>query len=183
MSDTTRGRLLVATPDLVDPNFARTVVLVLEDGSQGAVGVVLNRPSDLPVGDALAAWGGIAAAPGCVYLGGPVQPDGVIGIGRGVAERAVDGFVPVFADLGTLDLEADPEAFGPDLEVRVFAGYAGWSPGQLEGELEAGGWLVVDRLDGDVFTSDPAGLWRAVLRRQGGRLAMFALAPEDPSTN
>lgn len=183
VNDTTRGRLLVATPDLADPNFARAVVLVLEHGSEGALGVILNRPSDLPVREALPAWSGVAAAPGCLFVGGPVQADGVIGLGRGVAEHVSDGFAPVFADLGTLDLETDPAALGADLEVRVFAGYAGWSSGQLEGELAAGGWLVVDRLPGDVFSSDPANLWRAVLRRQGGRLAIFALAPDDPSTN
>lgn len=183
VNDTTRGRLLVATPDLADPNFARAVVLVLEHGSDGALGVILNRPSDLPVREALPAWIGVAAAPGCLFVGGPVRPDGVIGLGRGVTEHVSDGFAPVFADLGTLDLEADPAVLGADLEVRVFAGYAGWSSGQLEGELAAGGWLMVDRLPGDVFSSDPANLWRAVLRRQGGRLAIFALAPDDPSTN
>ena len=67
--------------------------------------------------------------------------------------------------------------------LRVFVGYAGWSPGQLELELSAGGWLVVDLAADDPFSADPSSLWQVVLRRQGGRLAMFASAPEDPSTN
>jgi putative transcriptional regulator len=180
MSESARGRLLVATPDLKDPNFSRTVVLMLEHNEEGALGVVLNRPLDLPVSEVLPDWAESVTAPACLFVGGPVSPTAVIGLGRGDGE----GFQPLFDGLATLDLEADPRLTGADLDgLRVFVGYAGWAPEQLDDELTAGGWLVVDRLPEDPFSSDPSNLWRAVLRRQGGRMAMFAAAPEDPSTN
>jgi putative transcriptional regulator len=182
MSESARGRLLVATPDLKDPNFSRTVVLVLEHNEEGALGVVLNRPLDLPVSEVLPAWADAVTAPGCLFVGGPVSPTAVIGLGRGDGDG--DGFQPLFDGLATLDLEADPRLTGAVLDgLRVFVGYAGWAPEQLDDELTAGGWLVVDRLPEDPFSGDPSNLWRAVLRRQGGRMAMFASAPEDPSTN
>jgi putative transcriptional regulator len=177
----TRGRLLVATPDLDDPNFARTVVLVLEHRDEGALGVVLNRPAGVPVADALPVWERTCASPAQLFVGGPVQRDSVLALGR---RRAVDedpdGFMPLFDGLGTLDLEREPEGFEM---VRIFVGYAGWASGQLDRELAAGGWLLADHAPDDIATADPGGLWRGVLRRQGGRMAMFALAPDDPSTN
>ncbi|MBM3674114.1 MAG: YqgE/AlgH family protein [Actinobacteria bacterium] len=188
----TRGRLLVATPDLADPNFARTVVLMLEHTEEAALGLVLNRPRELRVADALPAWGDVCSAPACLFVGGPVQPDAVIGLARTVgAAIAVEplagtqgeGFQPLFASMGTLDLDRDPLAFDGLDGVRVFVGYAGWGPGQLDRELHAGGWLVVDAMDDDAFTSNPAELWREVLARQPGRVRLFANAPEDPSTN
>jgi putative transcriptional regulator len=180
MSESARGRLLVATPDLQDPNFSRTVVLMLEHSEEGALGVVLNRPLELPVSEVLPDWAASATAPACLFVGGPVSPTSVIGLGRGHG----DGAQPLFDGLATLDLEADPLESAPDLDgLRVFVGYAGWAARQLDDELTAGGWIVVDRLPDDPFSTDPSNLWRAVLRRQGGRLAMFATAPEDPSTN
>jgi putative transcriptional regulator len=180
MSESVRGRLLVATPDLRDPNFSRTVVLMLEHGDDGALGVVLNRPIDLTVADVLPDWADLSSAPACLFVGGPVAPTAVIGLGRG--EGPV--FQPLFDGLGTLDLDLDPALYASTMpSLRVFVGYAGWSPGQLELELAAGGWLVVDLASDDPFSADPSQLWQAVLRRQGGRLAMFASAPEDPSTN
>ena len=182
MRESARGRLLVATPDLKDPNFSRTVVLMLEHNEEGALGVVLNRPLDLPVSEVLPDWADAVTAPACLFVGGPVSPTAVIGLGRGDGEG--EGFQPLFDGLATLDLEADPHLTGADLDgLRVFVGYAGWAPEQLDDELSAGGWLVVDRLPEDPFSTDPSNLWRAVLRRQGGRMAMFATAPEDPSTN
>jgi putative transcriptional regulator len=180
MSESVRGRLLVATPDLRDPNFSRTVVLMLEHGGDGALGVVLNRPLELSVAEVLPAWADLSTAPACLFVGGPVAPTAVIGLGLG------DGpvFQPLFDGLGTLDLELDPADYAPTMTgLRVFVGYAGWSPGQLEQELDGGGWLVLDLLPADPFSTDPSKLWHQVLRRQSGRVAMFASAPEDPSTN
>lgn len=183
MPDSTRGRLLVATPDLRDPNFSRTVVLMLEHNDEGALGLVLNRPLDLPVADALPAWGDACSAPARLFVGGPVQPDAVIGLARGGAEPE-DGFQPLFDGLGTLDLERDPVLLAALLEaMRVFVGYSGWGPGQLDQELAAGGWIVVDAIGDDPFTSAPSELWRVVLGRQPSRVRLFANAPEDPSTN
>jgi putative transcriptional regulator len=180
MTESVRGRLLVATPDLRDPNFSRTVVLVMEHNDEGALGVVLNRPIDMAVSEVLPAWEGHTSAPACLFVGGPVAPTAVIALGRG------DGpvFAPLFDGLGTLDLDLDPAQYAPTMaDIRVFVGYSGWGPGQLEHELTAGGWLVLDLVAEDPFSADPSQLWRDVLRRQPGRVAMFASAPEDPSTN
>ena len=164
------GKLLVALPMLVDPNFDRTVVLVLSHGDEGAVGVVLNRPSTTAVGEALPDWSGVAAAPAVVFVGGPVQPEMAIALGH-------DGDL-----VATVDLEADP-ALLTFREVRVYAGYAGWSGGQLEDELLEGAWVVCDGEPGDAFRADAQDLWYAVLRRQPGELRRLALLPEDPSLN
>lgn len=184
VSESVRGRLLVATPTLYDPNFFRSVVLVLEHGEEGAIGVVLNRPSDAAVGETLPDWKPVASAPGVVFVGGPVSPDAAIGVARvGSAEQA-EGWAPLFGHLGTVDLGRAPVELPVDVQnLRVFAGYAGWSEGQLDGELDSGGWFVVDAAPDDVFTSEPDRLWASVLRRQGGRLAMFATAPPHPSLN
>jgi putative transcriptional regulator len=179
MDETVRGRLLVATPDLRDPNFSRTVVLMLEHGPEGALGVVLNRPVDLLVAEVLPDWAERTSAPACLFVGGPVSPSAAIGLGRG----AGPGFEALFDGIATLDLDPDDSPAPALSDVRIFVGYAGWGPGQLEQELSAGGWLVLELEPEDPFTPDPSQLWARVLRRQGGRTAMFALAPEDPSTN
>lgn len=186
MSGSLRGRLLVAVPDLRDPNFSRTVVLVLEHEEQGAVGLVLNRPSEVTIAEALPEWAQVAAPPAVVYVGGTVQRDRVIAIGRprDAGAPLPEACAPLFDGLGAVDLghEADPvlPALGA---LRVWAGYAGWGPGQLDAEIDVGGWVIVDRRPDDAFARDPAHLWRAVLRRQGGRVAMLAAAPDDPSAN
>jgi putative transcriptional regulator len=178
-----RGHLLVATPPLVDPNFDRTVVLILEHGETGALGLVLNRPAETELVDVLPEWRVLASAPPVVFVGGPVSPDAVIALARG-QEGEVDGWVHILADIGTVDLARDPLDLGAPLEaLRVFVGYAGWAPGQLEAELEQGAWFVARLEREDPFVNTPEQLWRDVLRRQAGRLAMFANFPEDPSIN
>ncbi len=178
-----RGRLLVATPELGDPNFDRTVVLLLEHTPEGAVGVVLNRPSGTPLTEAGADWNGwdaFAAQPDVVFVGGPVARTAVIAVAR-IADGKLDGFQPVLGDLvGIVDLAVDPVGVEA---VRLFAGYAGWGGGQLEAELAAGGWFVLAARPSDPLSEDPEELWREVLRRQGGRLALFAACPPDPSLN
>jgi len=184
VSESARGRLLVATPTLYDPNFSRSVVLVLEHTEDGALGVVLNRPSETAVAESLPDWNRLASAPDVVFAGGPVSPEAAIGVVRAGTTEQADGWAPLFGHLGTVDLGRDPvELPVPVQNLRVFAGYAGWSEGQLDGELDAGGWFVVDAAPDDVFTSEPDRLWGSVLRRQGGRLAMFASAPPHPSLN
>ncbi len=173
------GRLLVATPDLPDPNFAHAVVLLIEHNDEGAFGVIVNRPSDVPLASALPGWEQLAADPPQVFVGGPVQQDGAVALGRAHAGAALAK--DVLPSVGVVDLEQDPVLAGVDLEtVRVFAGYAGWSPGQLESEIADGGWFVVDAEPADVFSDDPDDLWRTVLHRQGG---VFRTVPEDPSLN
>jgi putative transcriptional regulator len=169
-----RGRLLIATPPLVDPNFDRTVVLMLEHGDDGALGLVLNRPSETALDDVFPEWHAFASEPAVVFVGGPVSPDAVIALARGNPQQ-LESFVPVLGDIGTIDLAQDPLDLGGPLEsLRVFVGYAGWAPGQLESELSEGGWFVVDLARDDPFVTAPEHLWRDVLRRQRGRLAVFA---------
>lgn len=183
------GSLVVAGPSLEDPNFHRTVVLLLAFGpAEGALGVVLNRTNDVPVGELLPRWSDVAAAPGTVFVGGPVARDNVICLAR-LRPTHVAGFegcspVPGIAGLATLDLNRSPSDVDDGVDaVRIFSGYAGWSPGQLEAEVERGGWLILPGLLADAFTPDPAGLWRSVLLRSGGRVAMYANAPPKLSLN
>ena len=181
---TTKGRLLVATPTLLDPNFFRTVVLMLEHSDEGAVGVILNRPSELEIAETLPAWLAVAAEPAMVFVGGPVSPESAIGLARGHGDAATDVWAPVVNGLGTVDLALAPDELPVDVtRLRVFAGYAGWMAGQLEAELAADGWIVLDAEADDAFAAEPAELWKAVLRRQGGTLALFANAPTHPSLN
>jgi putative transcriptional regulator len=172
------GGLLVASPVLVDPNFHRTVVLILQHDGDGAVGVVLNRPSGEPVRRHLPAWEPLLLDPPVVFVGGPVEPSMAIGV-----LRTDDPADPTpLSGVGLIDLADEPG----DLlvgEVRIYSGYAGWAAGQLEAEIEEGAWVVVPALPDDVFSVSPADLWARVLRRQGGRMAMLATFPPDPSWN
>jgi putative transcriptional regulator len=178
-----KGMLLVATPPLADPNFDRTVVLVLEHSPAGTIGVVLNRPGETAVEDALPGWERLAAEPGRVFVGGPVAADAAIALGSARHPEAGAGWEPVVGAVGTIDLHRDPLDVLDDIAaVRIFAGYAGWGAGQLTAELDAGAWIVVPAVPDDVL--GPAeDLWRHVLRRQGGKLAWLANAPPDLSMN
>ncbi|MFI6349545.1 YqgE/AlgH family protein [Streptomyces sp. NPDC050560] len=183
------GRLLVATPALADPNFDRAVVLVLDHDDEGSLGVVLNRPTPVDVGDILEGWGDLAGAPGVVFQGGPVSLDSALGVavvpggGEG-GESAPLGWRRVHGAIGLVDLEAPPELLASALgSLRIFAGYAGWGPGQLEEELGEGAWYVVESEPGDVSSPSPERLWRQVLRRQRNELAMVATYPDDASLN
>jgi putative transcriptional regulator len=182
------GRLLVANPLLPDPNFDRAVVLLLAYTDEGALGLVLNRPSDTELSAPLPQWESLAASPAVVFVGGPVQHQAVICLARASRDGAGDSLSAwraLTAEVGTLDLDADPDSLPGDLfsQVRVFAGYAGWSAGQLEGEIGVGAWWVVDAEPDDVFSDDPDELWKRVLRRQGGSLALVASYPDDPLMN
>jgi putative transcriptional regulator len=182
--DSTARRLLVAVPTMLDPNFFRTVVFVIEHTPEGALGVVLNRPSEADLTDALPDWSDLVGEPAVAFVGGPVQPDAVIAVARVAAPIGNGGWQPLVGEVGTVDLGRSPADLGENVEVvRVFAGYAGWGPGQLEGELAQGGWYVVDAQPGDLLTPRPADLWRSVLRRQRGDLAVAANFPMDPGSN
>ncbi len=177
------GRLLVATPLIGDPSFERTVVLLLAHGPQGAFGVVLNRPSDTRAEEVAPDWSDDAAAPGVVFVGGPVSRDSVLALGRS-PQLVESGADVIVGDCGPVDLR-HPRAEGGFAweRVRLFAGSSGWAPGQLEDELAEGAWWTVDADAGDVTTADPDGLWSQVLRRQPGDLAWYANYPADPTTN
>jgi len=179
--DTLRGQLLIAGPALVDPNFWRTVVLVGEHSEEGALGVVLNRVSETEVREALPELAELSADMGVVHVGGPVQPSAVVVL----ADYAEPAQAPtlVLDSVGFLPSEVDPDALGELRRARVFVGYAGWGPGQLDEELEEGSWIVEPASTEDVFTDDPESLWSAVLRRKGGPFGVLAAMPPDPSMN
>ena len=182
MPSSTRGQLLVATPPLDDPNFDRTVVLILEHQDSGAIGVVLNRTTHAPVESILPDWAERSAAPGTIFRGGPVSTDSLIGLAMVDDDTDPDAH-RIELSVGTLmsvDLASPDAHVGP---TRIFAGYSGWGPGQLEGELAAAAWLVVPAELSDVMTTEPDLLWRTVLARQGGRTAWLAQAPDDLSAN
>ena len=185
MTTTLTGRLLVATPSLEDPNFDRTVILLLQhDDVDGAMGLVLNRPSGLPLEDELGDWGALAAPPDEVFIGGPVQPEVAIALGWLEPDVAVpEGVQPVMDGLGVVDLRQSPDEVPGLRAVRVYAGYAGWAAGQLEGEIATGSWFTLDADPTDPATADPDRLWRDVFRRQSDRLRMLATFPDDPSLN
>src|SRR5438552_18627708 len=164
----TKGRLLVATPLLTDPNFERTVVLMLEDNDEGALGLVLNRPSELEVGEPLPDWADLSASPPVVFVGGPVSRSSVIALARcsDEPEMSADMWTSVLGPIGVLDLTADATLLHAMVDdVRVFAGYAGWDAAQLRGEIAEGARFVVDALPHDATTDAPEELWRELLRR------------------
>lgn len=177
-----RGQLLVAAPSLLDPNFRRTVVLVGEHGEEGAMGVVLNRPSSVSVADAVPPLATLVEDGEPVHLGGPVQPRAIVVLGE--FSDPGDAGAPVVGPVGFLpgEIEDADDVVGVT-RARVFAGYAGWAAGQLEAELEESSWILEPAVPEDVFTSRPEALWSAVLRRKGGRYTVLALLPPDPSVN
>jgi putative transcriptional regulator len=180
----TAGRLLVAEPLLGDPNFERTVVLMVEHSPAGALGLVLNRPTDVLVAEALPDWRELASEPAVLHVGGPVEERSGWCLARCADPDGVDGFVPVLGDLGLLDLSVDPAALAGVLTaVRLYAGYSGWGPGQLEHELAAQAWFVLDAEPDDPFQAGGAALWSRILERQGGQLAKLSRVPPDPSLN
>lgn len=169
---------------LGDPNFDRTVVLVVQHTAEGALGLVLNRPTDVPVDDALPDWADLVTEPGVLHVGGPVEEQSGWCLARARDASSLEGFVPVLGDLGLVDLELDPERLATSFHaVRLYAGYSGWGPGQLERELAQDAWFVADADPGDPFLPDGPALWRRILARQGGPLARLALFPTDPSLN
>lgn len=179
----TAGRMLVATPMLTDPSFERTVVLMLEHSESGALGVVLNRPSGVPVADILAAWADVVAPPSLVFHGGPVSTDSALGLVQ-TSRHEVLGVRRLSHGVSLVDLDTPAELVSTAVSaMRVFVGYAGWSAGQLEQEIDEGAWYVVDSLPEDAFTPDPSDLWRRVLRRQPPPLSLVAFFPQDPALN
>jgi putative transcriptional regulator len=189
------GHLLVATPRLEDPSFARRVVLLLDHGIHGALGVVIDRPGGVGVDQLLPRWHGLATAPAELFTGGPVSRNSLIGLVRLASrELAVEGapgcpvgwrlLVDDDRPIGTVDLNTDPGPYADAIVgARLFSGYAGWETGQLEDEIAEGSWYVVRAEARDPISADPEGLWRRVLRRQGGALALVSGYPVDPGHN
>ena len=177
-----RGQILLASPALADPNFQRTVVLVGEHSPEGAMGLILNRPSQTSVSEGLPELEELDDGGSAIFVGGPVAPSVIMVLARfrepEDSEAVVGehiGFLPAGTELAQLSETA--------LETRVFAGYAGWGPEQLEGEIDSGDWIVHEPVESDVFSEHPEELWSTVLTRMGGRFALLARMPPDPSVN
>ena len=178
--DSARGQLLIAGPALLDPNFWRTVVLMVEHTEEGALGLVLNRPSETTVGDAVPQLEELVNLEENLFIGGPVQPSSVIVLAE--FEDPGDAALIAFDDIGVLGAEASLEDAGAGVRSgRAFVGHAGWGPGQLDGELERGDWIVEPARLEDAFSGDPESLWASVLTRKGGTYALIARRPADPS--
>ena len=183
MTDLRAGMLLVASPALVDPNFFRSVVLLLDHGPDGAVGVILDRPLDLEAADHLPSWTGFLAPPHRVFEGGPVQRETALGLTHRPGLKPSDTWHPVLGAVGLVDVSLSPEEIGGIEEARIFSGYAGWGEGQLEMELAVGSWVPVTGTVHDAFDPVPTTLWRRVLKRQGGDVARYATYPTDLRSN
>lgn len=181
--DSLRGKLLLAGPGLKDPNFDRTVVLIAEHAEEGAMGLVLNRPSGAPVGEAVPDLAWVAGADEIVFVGGPVAPNGVMVLAEW--DDPAHAAVLVEEDLGFVPGDAvDADALaGAVRRARVYAGHAGWGPGQLEDEISEEAWIVEAPRREELFSDDPEGLWASVLRRKGREFALLSTMPPDPSLN
>lgn len=180
----TRFQLLVSAPDLGDDNFDQTVVLIMEHDSDGALGLVLNRPTSTEVAEHLPDLTPLTVSPPVFFMGGPVSVGGLLALGRRRMGAETRNVAPIDGPLVMVDPEAlvNGEVEGIDA-VRLYTGYSGWSAGQLDAELTSGAWHVVQALPDDVLCVDPDVLWRSVMRRQGGRLASQGLYPDDLSAN
>jgi putative transcriptional regulator len=175
-----QGQLLVSSPALVDPNFRKTVILIAHHDEEGALGLVLSRPSEIAAVEAVPSLEGLPGAAGPVFVGGPVQPDAFMVLAD--FEDVDDAAAPIFGSVGFMPAEAQPD----DLDIRrfrLFCGYAGWGAGQLEAELEEPSWIVVPAEPDDAFADDPDELWREVLHRKGGPFELMIDMPFDPGLN
>jgi putative transcriptional regulator len=179
--DSTRGQLLIAGPTLSDPNFFRTVVLIVEHSDEGALGLVLNRPSKTTVGEAVSDLESLLDVDDPLFIGGPVQPSALIVLAE--FDDAELAALIAFDDVGVLAGGTSEGPGGGVRRGRAFVGHAGWGPGQLDSELERGDWILEPARHEDAFSEAPGQLWPAVLTRKGGSYALVARMPTDPSVN
>lgn len=182
--ESTVGKLLIATPAIGDGTFEQSVIFMLHHDADGALGVIINEPTELPVAELLPRWSDLICDPAVIFTGGPVQKDGFIGVGRRVGEPGDGALVVPDSDVMTIDLDSDPVlAAAQTDQIRLFRGYSGWGPLQLDTELTAGAWFTVGALPDDMWSADPSTLYEEVLLRQQGDLRWFANAPLDPTQN
>lgn len=181
------GTLLLANTDLLEPTFRRSVIYVVEHNDGGTLGVVLNRPSETAVYNVLPQWADLAAKPKTMFIGGPVKRDAALCLGAlraGVDPQGLVGLRHVSGRLVMVDLDADPATIEPFVEgVRIYAGYSGWTIGQLEGEIERDDWIVLSALPSDVLYEQRVDLWARILRRQPLPISILATHPIDVSRN
>lgn len=178
----TARKLLVATPELLDPNFARSVIFMIEHDEKGALGVVLSQPTAMELDEILPDWSDVVAPPPFVFRGGPVSPEVAITLVDTPGDPPTD-FNPIVDNIGLVDAGNPPADIGGVLRARVFSGYAGWMAGQLELENVGKSWFVVEATGADVFDDEPDTLWERVLERQGGLLSWYVEFPDRPDLN
>ncbi len=179
-----RGRLLAAAPDLLDPNFYHTVVFVLEHDERGALGIVLNRPTDVPLAKTFPQWTPIVSDPSFIFRGGPVQRDALIGLARLDPGVTPEGWSPIIDSVGVLSLQDDAETDGLAVAAfRLYSGYAGWGGGQLESEINGGGWFTLPSEPADLFAAEPGNLWFRLLSHHRGQWPWRPEASTDPTHN
>jgi putative transcriptional regulator len=176
-----KGHLLISSGGLFDPNFRHTVVLMGEHNAEGALGFVLNRPLDVTVAKAVPPLASLVAADELLWQGGPVQPSRSVVVAEVVHPELVD--VLIFGSIGFIVGQVPDDVIPGIRRARVFAGYSGWGPGQLEAEMEQSSWIVEPALEDDVFTDDPEGLWSRILQRKGPEYRRLSRMPFDPSVN
>jgi putative transcriptional regulator len=181
LEESLRGKLLIASPSLVDPNFARSVVFITEHNDEGAMGIVLNRPSESSVESIVPQLADIGGGEP-VYVGGPVQPEALVLLAEFSNLEAAAWIVVADVGLASADMDLD-ELAEAVRRGRVYAGYSGWAAGQLEAELEIDSWIVEPPLPAELFPDDPQTLWNDVLARKGGQYALISRMPADPSLN
>jgi putative transcriptional regulator len=180
MNESLQGKLLVSSPALIDPNFRKTVVLIAHHDDDGAMGLVLSRPSEIAASDALPVLDGLPGAGDPIFVGGPVQPEAFMVLAE--FDDVEDAAAPIIGSLGFMPAEAEPDELSIR-RLRLFAGYSGWGEGQLEAELAQSSWIVVDAEPSDAFADDPEELWRTVLHRKGGAYELMEHMPFDPGLN
>tara|TARA_B100000686_G_C16694429_1_gene919629 strand:+ start:61 stop:606 length:546 start_codon:yes stop_codon:yes gene_type:complete len=177
-----RTRLLIATPELIDPNFYRSVIYILEHNEEGAMGLVLNRTFQINAEEAIPRWAERLKPPKYLHCGGPVSESSLLGIAN-IPSENLEGAVLLLGTIGILDLHKHPDELPGVDSVRLFSGYTGWTAGQLDSEIAVGGWIVVDAKPEDLLTNSPQKLWSSVLHRQKGLLGLLSAYPDDPSVN
>jgi putative transcriptional regulator len=175
------AHILISSASLYDPNFRHTVVLIGSHDDEGAVGVILNRPTEVLVADAVPPLADLAGVDAKLFEGGPVQPTQPVLLAELRDSDRVD--LPVLGSIGFLTGEIEETLRPSILRARVYAGYSGWGAGQLEAELAADAWIVEPARAEDVFTDQPDSLWRRILERKGGEYRRIAMVPKDPRVN
>lgn len=175
------ARLLLSGPALYDPNFRHTVILLGGHAEEGAFGVILNRPTEFAVADVFPPLGPLAGPDAKVYIGGPVQPAQPVVLAE--LRDPTQAGVPVFGSIGFLTGEVPASLGSSIVRARVFAGYSGWGPGQLEAEFADDAWILEPARESDVFDAEPQSMWRRVLERKGPEYRQIAMMPFDPRVN
>ena len=177
-----RGKLLIAMPSLLDPNFRRTVILLCEQGPEGALGLVVNRPTEVEVSTLISDLSGLDPSER-VYAGGPVGKNGMLILCRGAAGPSGHEVLDDLFLAKELEALKTPGILGPKGEIRCYLGYAGWAPGQLEMEIQSGAWRVANGSADLTFDAEPSLLWPQMMRRMGREWAVYATLPSDPGLN